>query len=178
MPTNTAEEKATQKVGAEDKDDDNKNVSDKDAPPRQPPSSSRRSPHHDDSLHKTMATSPRLYVGNLHPRVTQVHLESLLTARSLAVQQIQFMTTANSSASFCFVTLPSVADATRAIQLLHGRKLMGHSLVVQPAHQQQPSPAMGAATKTASSSSAKKERRSLDDQIQAIRQKLQDKSGG
>ena len=132
----------------------------------------------------TVASSPRLYVGNLHPRVTQVHLESLLSARSLAVQRIQFIaTSASSGASFCFVTLPSVADATRAIQLLHNRKLMGRHLIVQPAHeqQQQPSSSSSSSTTTRGNThrgvSGKKERRQLDDQIQAIRQKLKEKDG-
>lgn len=131
----------------------------------------------------TVASSPRLYVGNLHPRVTQVHLESLLSARSLAVQRIQFIASATTGASFCFVTLPSVADATRAIQLLHNRKLMGRHLVVQPAHEQQ-QPSSSSSTTTRGNTgqqhrgvSVKKERRQLDDQIQAIRQKLKEKDG-
>ena len=132
-----------------------------------------------------VASSPRLYVGNLHPRVTQVHLESLLNARSLAVQRIQFISNANHQGShaFCFVTLPSIADATRAIQLLHGRKLMGRSLVVQPAHEQQQHQSAGERGSRISSSSSllpgggRKERRQLDDQIAAIRQKLQEKDG-
>lgn len=134
----------------------------------------------------------RLYIGNLHARVSQVHLESLLTKRHLAVEQVQFIrpasttTTTGANNQFAFCTLASKADAARAIQLLHGRKLMGRSLVVQPAHQQQShssssSSASQGATRSSSGSSTRlhtntgRERRQLDDQIQAIRQKLKQK---
>lgn len=150
-------------------------------------------------------STPRLYVGNLHPRVTETHLESLLTARSLAVQQIQFILSSNNHVAtsssqqspqknqFAFVTLPSKADAARAIQLLHGRKLMGRFLVVQPAHEQQtqqqqyyaPHNRRGAkpvgnylGTGTTSNSISKnREKRQLDDQIEAIRSKLKKSQG-
>ena len=105
-------------------------------------------------------TSRRLYVGNLHPRVTAVHLERLLAARSLAAQNI---VAKPGGGNFMFVTLPSLADAVRAQQLLHGRTLLGRRLVVQPAHTPQES----------STQRAPRSQRQLDDQIKAIQQKLQ-----
>lgn len=125
----------------------------------------------------TTTNTPRLYIGNLHPRVTQVHLESLLHARSLAVQQIQFVTSSPTTpASFCFVTLPSVADATRAMQLLHGRMLLGRKLRVQPAHAQTTKQgSLGSASSSGSSRappSARQQQRSVEDRIAAIRDKL------
>jgi RNA recognition motif-containing protein len=124
----------------------------------------------------TTTNTPRLYIGNLHPRVTQVHLESLLHARSLAVQQIQFVASSPTTpASFCFVTLPSVADATRAMQLLHGRMLLGRKLRVQPAHAQTTKQGSLGATSSSSSRApptARQQQRSVEDRIAAIRDKL------
>ena len=129
----------------------------------------------------TTITTPRLYIGNLHPRVTAVHLESLLSKRGLAVEQIHFLRKPGQVAGFCFVTFASTAEAARAVQLLHGRKLVGRALVVQPAHQQQQPAQMswgggGSPTNTAAPSARggeTRQKRQLEDQIQAIRQKLQ-----
>jgi hypothetical protein len=134
----------------------------------------------------TTTTTPRLYIGNLHPRVTQVHLESLLHARNLGVEQIQFVSSSPTTpASFCFVTLPSLADASRAMQLLHGRLLLGRKLRVQPAHAPtttKPSASSSLGSSISSSSShraltARQQQRSVEDRIAAIRDKLQRQTG-
>ena len=131
--------------------------------------------------------TPRLYIGNLHPRVTAVHLESLLTKRGLAVTETGITllhkpgaspsSSSSSSHSYAFCTLASVADARRARQLLHGRTLLGRTLVVQPAHAKAPSQAAIRGTSVANSthtSNPTSTKRQLDQQIQAIRQKLRE----
>ena len=142
--------------------------------PRQQTQTSTTHPQSNTATAKI--TTPRLYIGNLHPRVTAVHLESLLSKRGLAVEQVQFVQKPP-AAAFCFVTLASVADAARAISLLHRRQLCGRPLVVQPAHSQQPqhnNTTASSATARAGASAATtgKEKRKLEDQIQALRQKL------
>lgn len=155
-------------------------------------------PTRSSTITTTTVTSPRVYIGNLHARVTQVHLESLLTARSLAVERIAFISSSSGSNvssapthhrqqnnnnhksnnnkpgssgqhHYAFVTFPSTADAARAIQLLHGRQLMGRPLVVQPAR---PKPTDGGSIAAGGSANSNATKRNVEDQIRAIQQKL------
>ena len=141
----------------------------------------------------TTTTTRRVYVGNLHPRVTAVHLESLFQKRQLACESIQFIPTRTTGSDtrhyrshFCFCTFASRADAVRAMQIFHQRKLLGRPLVVQPAHESSSSSAGPSSfargtstttTRTASLQQQQQQQRQLDEQIRALRQKIQEKRG-
>jgi RNA recognition motif-containing protein len=95
--------------------------------------------------------TPRLYIGGLHPRVTQTHVEKLMMPYGtvqdvrLIVKQQHSTTTATTSTSsnFAFCQYASIAQAQAAMTALNGRLLLGKRLLVRPANNQQQSSSLG-----------------------------------
>lgn len=80
-----------------------------------------------------------LYVGNLHPRITQAHLEKLFQPFGEIIRI--FFPTGRSSAlrtrkgNYAFVEFKDASYAKRAMDKIHGRKLLERQLIVRPANE-------------------------------------------
>jgi RNA recognition motif-containing protein len=117
-----------------------------------PPAARVISTQHDDDSH-----SVTLYIGGLHPRVAQAHLEKLLQPFG-DIQRLDFL----EKRGICFCQYSSQNEARAAQTALHGRTLLGRVLKVQPAKQSKD----GASVK-------RRGEASLDARIQALKRKLQ-----
>lgn len=97
----------------------------------------------------TTSSSTKLFVGNLHPRITPTHLEKLLQPHATILGPIRRVQT------FAFVKVATPEEAQRACAVLHGRSLLQRKLVVELASGEKP------------------KQPTVDRQIQALRRKLQ-----
>lgn len=79
-------------------------------------------------------TSPKLYIGNLSFDATESDLSELFGGVG-AVQSAEIVThkQTEKSKGFAFVTMTSVDEAKRAVEVLHDKDFMGRKLVVSGA---------------------------------------------
>lgn len=112
------------------------------------------SAQHDDDSHNAT-----LYIGGLHPRVVQAHLEKLLKPFGV-IQGLRYL----EKRGICFCQYSSRAEARSAQTALHGRTLFGRVLKVKPAIQSKDG-----------ASVIRREEASLDARIEALKRKLQQK---
>lgn len=107
---------------------------------RKPQQLPKQQPHKDPSVTSSLPTSRRLFIGNLHPRVSKAHLEKLLqpywstSSSSSKIMDIRLCFHPNGQPrGFAFCEFPTPHDAQAAIQALHGRTLLSRRLIVQEA---------------------------------------------
>jgi len=76
-----------------------------------------------------------LYVSNLHPRITETHLELLFKTYG-EITRVYFVRKRSDfgTVGFAFVEYKSINSAKLAIEKVDGRSLLGKFLVVRPAH--------------------------------------------
>lgn len=114
----------------------------------------------------TMSNST-VYVGGLHPRVAQVHLEKLMkpfgTAKRLCL-------CSKSGRIFAFCEYENAEEAQAATKALHGRRLLGNTLTVRPAHQANNKGILR--NGTTDSMDARQEQVSIESKILALKRKL------
>jgi RNA recognition motif-containing protein len=114
-----------------------------------------------------------IYIGGLHPRVAQVHLEKLLqpygTIRRLQLCVPKHQTASSSSNHhYAFCEYASIEQAQVAMNTLHGRTLLGKTLTVQPAKERS---SQGGLLKRPATTSEK----AIESRIQAVKRKLLEK---
>lgn len=114
----------------------------------------------------TMSNST-VYVGGLHPRVAQVHLEKLMkpygTAKRLCL-------CSKMGRIFAFCEYENAEEAQAATKALHGRRLLGNTLTVRPAHQANNKGILR--NGTTDSMDARQEQVSIESKILALKRKL------
>ena len=76
----------------------------------------------------------RLYVGNLLYQASQQNVEELFTANGFALASISMSLDpfTGRNPSYCFVDLPSSAEAERAMSVINGKTIMGREVKVKP----------------------------------------------
>jgi RNA recognition motif-containing protein len=110
-----------------------------------------------------------VYVGGLHSRIAQVHLEKLMKPYG-TTKRLHLCTKNGRNFAFCEYEL--VEEAKAAVHALHGRRLLGNTLAVRPAHQESK---MGLLRNNGNSSKpidSKQEQRAVDSKIEALKRKL------
>jgi RNA recognition motif-containing protein len=91
----------------------------------------------------SLSSSRRIFIGNLHPRVSKAHLEKLLqpywsssssSSSTTTIMDIRLCFHPNGQPrGFAFCEFPTSHDAQAAIHALHGRTLLSRTLIVQEA---------------------------------------------
>jgi RNA recognition motif-containing protein len=121
------------------------------------------------TLSTTSSTSSnKVYVGNLHVRVQQVHLEKLFSPYGTVMNiHVCFHKETGRPKGYAFCQFANARQADAAMKALHGRKLLGKSLVVQSAKQEGTTTAS-----TAKGSDSKK----LVDKIEKLKQALKNET--
>lgn len=123
------------------------------------------------------ATSPTVYIGNLHPRVAQVHLEKLMK-RFGTIERLELcFDRMGRPRGYAFCEYQTKESAQTAMDTLHNRRLSGRNLVVRPANDQSPRDTGGLLLnqQQPKQRTNKRNRASLDDTIAALKGKLQQK---
>lgn len=140
-----------------------------------------------------LCDTPNLFVGNLHPRISDLHLEKLFKPYG-SLTRIHVVTgsppteTSNPGAAqkqppkqfalsqkprgYAFVEYKTVASAKLAISRLNGRQLLGKPLAVRPSHRK---PNETGAKKP---KSARKEYAALESRIEAVKKAIEQKKKG
>lgn len=120
----------------------------------------------------TSSGSSKVYVGNLHLRVQQVHLEKLLQPYGTVVNiHVCYAKETGRPKGYAFCQFANARQASAAMAALHGRKLLGKSLVVQSAKPE------GAATKTpASGKKTGSDSQKLADKIEKLKKALKNET--
>lgn len=117
------------------------------------------------------APSNKVYVGNLHLRVQQVHLEKLMQPYGTIVNiHMCYHMETGRPKGYAFCQFATAGQAAAAMAALHGRKLLGKSLVVQGANTE----SKASSTTTSSSKSKSSDSKKLADKIAKLRQALKD----
>ena len=140
--------------------------------------------------------TPSLFVGNLHPRLSDLHLEKLFrpygellrihivtgsppaeTSRSRSgatpKQPPKHFAQSQKPRGYAFVEYKSVASAKLAISRLNGRQLLGKPLAVRPSHRK-PNETAGAKNPN----STRKECAALESRIEAVKKAIEQKKKG
>ena len=130
-------------------------------------------------------TTPTLYVGNLHPRLTSAHLEKMFSKYGRIVRLDLKNNGSTNQKNYAFCQFQSVAEAQQALDNLNGRSLLQRNLVIRAAHQQHGAPRAANPTlqtldqraannndKPQSQASIRFQQRKLDDKIQELKRKL------
>ena len=134
--------------------------------------------------------TPSLFVGNLHPRISDLHLEKLFkpygellrihivtgsppteTSKPRAAQKQppKHFSLSQKPRGYAFVEYKTVESAKWAISRLNGRQLLGKSLAVRPSHRKQNE--SGAKNPT----SDRKEYAALESRIEAVKKAIEQK---
>ena len=132
--------------------------------------------------------TPSLFVGNLHPRISDLHLEKLFkpygellrihivtgsppteTSKPRAAQKQppKHFSLSQKPRGYAFVEYKTVESAKWAISRLNGRQLLGKSLAVRPSHRKQNE--SGAKNPT----SDRKEYAALESRIEAVKKAIE-----
>lgn len=109
-----------------------------------------------------------LYIGNLHPRIQQPHVEKLL-GKYGKIERLDFL----SQKGICFCQFSNDKEAKSAMTSLNKQVLLGRTLKVQLAKQQSRSD--GSPSYFRSSRAAVTHKTCLDSKIQALKRKLNEK---
>lgn len=139
--------------------------------------------------------TPSLFVGNLHPRLSDLHLEKLFkpygellrihivtgsppaetTSRTGATpkQPPKHFAQSQKPRGYAFVEYKSVASAKLAISRLNGRQLLGKPLAVRPSHRKPNETAGAKNPKT-----TRKEYAALESRIEAVKKAIEQKKKG
>lgn len=82
----------------------------------------------------------RLYVGNLSYSMDEPSLRTLFGEDGRSVKEVRIITDRETGQprGFAFVEMTSPADAEGAVTALHGREVMGRTIVVNEARERQP----------------------------------------
>ena len=72
----------------------------------------------------------RVYIGNLHPKITSIHVEKLFSKVGPVLEVNMF-----ASRGYAFCEMKDPAHAEKAVAILHKRSLMGRPLTVRPANE-------------------------------------------
>lgn len=122
-------------------------------------------------------TTPTLFIGSLHPRVAEVHLEKLFSSygkiKRLTIQTPKKTGNQNRS-NFAFVEFSSIREAQAAMTAVHEKVLLGKTLIVKPANESEKDRSRRGGVKS-SPLSRQQERKSVEDKIQALKRKLSER---
>ena len=119
-------------------------------------------PHHAAA---TTTNKTTIFVGGLHPRIAQAHLEKLLQPYG-DIQRLHYVV----HKGFCFCEYSAEEQARAAQVALDGKRLLGKILSVKPAKHDQHS-----ASSTIGHHAKPRATKSLESRIQALKQKLKEK---
>ncbi|ESO03696.1 hypothetical protein HELRODRAFT_173395 [Helobdella robusta] len=83
-------------------------------------------------------TGYRMWIGNLHPQITEYTFLKLLQSHQINLKKLDFVyhrsgPLKGKSMGFCFLTVPSISDADKLIKHLDGKRLFQQNLVIKPA---------------------------------------------
>ena len=79
-------------------------------------------------------TSPKLYVGNLSFDATESDLSDLFNGvGQVKLAEVVSHKATQKSKGFAFITMQTVEEAKRAVEVLHDKEFMGRKLVVSGA---------------------------------------------
>ena len=120
--------------------------------------------------HDASSLPTTLYIGGLHPRVQQPHLEKMLQKYG-TIERLDFL----HARGICFCQYSHSSQAQAAISSLHGITLLGRTLKVQFAKQSRKNKDFCMLTRP---NASHKETASLDSRIQALKRKLKEKEKG
>jgi len=124
----------------------------------------------------TTSSSNKIYVGNIHARVQQVHLEKLLQPYGTVVHvHVCYHKDSGHPRGYAFCQFANARQATAAIAALHGRKLLGKLLVVQSAKQEGTTTSTSASAK-GSTTSKQTDHQKLTAKIEKLKQALKNES--
>jgi RNA recognition motif-containing protein len=113
-----------------------------------------------------------IYVGHLHPKLTQTHIEKMFSKYG---EVVRINLLANRGYGFCEMARPEQAAA--AMTALHGQSLLGRPLTVRPANDKQSgtvSSLRGSTGPSGRNLSTQQQTRQIDSRIQAIKRKLEE----
>jgi RNA recognition motif-containing protein len=113
-----------------------------------------------------------IYVGHLHPKLTQTHIEKMFSKYG---EVVRINLLANRGYGFCEMARPEQAAA--AMTALHGQSLLGRLLTVRPANDKQSgtvSSLRGSTGPSGRNLSTQQQARQIDSRIQAIKRKLEE----
>ena len=140
-----------------------------------------------------------LFVGSLHPRIADPHLQKLFSPYG-SIKRIHIVTHKRAavlpnknlvaksktpskyaydfqhSKGYAFVEYDNVDSARMAISRLDGRSLLGKNLVVRPARRQKLESLGVSETKVLTAEDAKKECKSIQSKIDLVKKALDDKT--
>jgi RNA recognition motif-containing protein len=114
-----------------------------------------------------------VYVGGIHSRMAQVHLEKLM--KPYGTTKRLHLCIKNNGRNFAFCEYERVEDAMAAVHALHGRRLLGNTLAVRPAHQESKMGLLrhnGGSHNSNKPMDLKQEQRAIDSKIEALKRKL------
>uniref|UniRef100_A0A7S2PNA3 RRM domain-containing protein n=1 Tax=Leptocylindrus danicus TaxID=163516 RepID=A0A7S2PNA3_9STRA len=158
-------------------------------------------PARNDNAGQQNCDTTTLYVGSLHPRVLEVHLQKLFEPFGI-VKRCYLKTRAQPTATastyggqhntaadripqnYAFVEMESISSARRAMMKLNGRELLRKTLVVRPANQQKQYQQQSGGSsgsngcsreKSPPKSSIKHEKKELEDKISSLKRAIEEK---
>jgi RNA recognition motif-containing protein len=117
--------------------------------------------------------SNTVFIGNLHPRVAEVHLEKLMQ-RFGAIRNIKVCFLTGKPRGFAFCEYEDKSSAKQA-ESLDGRTLFGNKLTVRPAHGGSKQANLLRPPQSNARVDTKKQQQALDLKIQTLKRKLQQK---
>jgi cold-inducible RNA-binding protein len=121
--------------------------------------------------------SSKVYVGNLHVRVQQVHLEKLLQPYGTVVNiHVCYNKETGRPRGYAFCQFANAKQAEAAMAALHGRKLLGKSLVVQSAKPEGSTTTTTTTTTVSGKTSKGSDSQKLADKIEKLKQALKNET--
>jgi RNA recognition motif-containing protein len=116
---------------------------------------------------KVQWNTTTVYVGGLHARIAQVHLEKLM--KPYGITKRLHLCNKNGR-HFAFCEYEQVEEARAAVKALHGRRLLRNTLSVRPAHKESK---LGILRNEISKPlDINQERRAIEGKIEALKRKL------
>ena len=152
-----------------------------------------------ESAESVPCNTSTLFVGSLHPRIADLHLQKLfspygpinrihiVTHKTAAVPKnnnlegkskipSKYAFTSQQSKGYAFVEYDNIDSARMAMSRLDGRSLLGKNLVVRPARKQKVESLGFSETKVLTAEDAKKECKSIQSKIDLVKKALEDKT--
>lgn len=134
-----------------------------------------------------------LFVGNLHPRIGDAHLQKLFspygTLNRVSIVKHSSGVNMGQPRGYAFVEFASVESARMAIRRVDGRRLLNKTLAVRPAHEKtgasggasdsegrgSTSGTAGAGASTPDPKKARKEKSEVESKIEAVKKAIEEK---